>query len=75
MGISTARWPDTCDPAVPPRTYTGRLHGRTTPQKERRKIGVQNRENIMFLDKLIAKKVAAFEQELLQKYYVEVENM
>lgn len=29
----------------------------------------------MFLDKLIAKKVAAFEQELLQKYYVEVENM
>ena len=29
----------------------------------------------MFLDKLIAKKVAAFEQELLQKYYAEVENM
>ena len=29
----------------------------------------------MFLDKLIAKKVAAFEQELLQKYYTEVENM
>ena len=29
----------------------------------------------MFLDKLIARKVAAFEQELLQKYYVEVENM
>lgn len=29
----------------------------------------------MFLDKLIARKVAAFEQELLQKYYAEVENM
>ncbi len=29
----------------------------------------------MFLDKLIAKKVAAFEQELLQKYYAEVESM
>ena len=29
----------------------------------------------MFLDKLSAKKVAAFEQELLQKYYAEVENM
>ncbi len=29
----------------------------------------------MLLDKLVAKKVAAFEQELLQKYYAEVENM
>lgn len=29
----------------------------------------------MFWDKLIAKRVAAFESELLQKYYSEVENM
>ncbi len=29
----------------------------------------------MLLDKLIAKRVAAFENELLQKYYAEVENM
>ena len=29
----------------------------------------------MLLEKLIAKKVAAFEQELMQKYYAEVENM
>ncbi len=29
----------------------------------------------MILDKLISKRVAAFEQELLQKYYAEVENM
>ncbi len=29
----------------------------------------------MLFDKLIAKKVAAFETELLQKYYAEVENM
>jgi len=29
----------------------------------------------MLLDKLIAKRVAAFENEILQKYYAEVENM
>lgn len=29
----------------------------------------------MFLDRLIARRVAAFEGELLQKYYAEVENM
>lgn len=29
----------------------------------------------MFFDKLIEKKVASFEQELMQKYYAEVENM
>lgn len=29
----------------------------------------------MLFDKLIAKKVAAFEKEILQKYYAEVENM
>ncbi len=29
----------------------------------------------MLLDKLVAKKVAAFEQEIMQKYYAEVENM
>ena len=29
----------------------------------------------MLFDKLIARKVALFEQELLQKYYAEVENM
>ncbi len=29
----------------------------------------------MLLDKIIAKRVAAFENELLQKYYAEVENM
>ena len=29
----------------------------------------------MLFEKLIAKKVAAFETELIQKYYLEVENM
>ena len=29
----------------------------------------------MFLDRLIARRVAAFESEILQKYYAEVENM
>ena len=29
----------------------------------------------MLFDKLIERKVALFEQELLQKYYAEVENM
>ena len=29
----------------------------------------------MLLDKLIAKKVASFENEILQKYYAEVDNM
>ena len=29
----------------------------------------------MLFDKLIEKRVAAFEQEIMQKYYAEVENM
>ncbi len=37
--------------------------------------GAWHKENVMLFDKLIARKVALFEQELLQKYYAEVENM